>query len=129
LIVLVVFFVEVPIFSRLHLNYLNHPVLFALPAAMGLCFLCVRIFAAKTKLMPSFMFSMAFIIMFFLSAFAGLYPDFLPSLFENESGITIVEASSSAYTLKIMSAVSIIMVPMIVAFQVFVYRTFRYQDK
>jgi cytochrome d ubiquinol oxidase subunit II len=57
--------------------------------------------------------------------FAGLYPRILISSLDPAFSLTISNASSSPYTLKIMTIVAAIMVPIILAYQGWTYWIFR----
>jgi cytochrome bd ubiquinol oxidase subunit II len=129
LVVLIIFMAEIPIFSKLHKNYLKYPAIFILPAMMMGSFIGVRMFIAKGSSRVAFASSMFFITMFFLGAFAGLYPYFLTSLIDPNESLTITGASSGNYTLLIMTWVALVMVPVIIACQAFVYRVFRFKGK
>jgi cytochrome bd ubiquinol oxidase subunit II len=100
-----------------------------LPALLIGSFICIRLFMAKGSLWVSFAFSIFFIIMLFLGAFAGLYPYFLPSVIDPNESLTISRSSSGNNTLVIMTGVALVMVPVIIASQAFVYRVFRFKDK
>lgn len=60
-----------------------------------------------------------------LTGFYGLYPALLPSSIASEYSLTVINASASDYTLKIMTVVIIIFVPIVIAYQVWVYKIFR----
>lgn len=57
--------------------------------------------------------------------FAALYPDVLPSTLADANGLTITNASSSDYTLTVMTWVAVPVVPLVLAYQGWVYWTFR----
>ncbi|MFA6092574.1 MAG: cytochrome d ubiquinol oxidase subunit II [Elusimicrobiota bacterium] len=56
---------------------------------------------------------------------ASLYPDLLPSLPSPENSLDIYNACSSPKTLKIMLVIALTGMPVVVAYQAFVYRIFR----
>ncbi|MBU4604681.1 MAG: cytochrome d ubiquinol oxidase subunit II, partial [Proteobacteria bacterium] len=58
---------------------------------------------------------------------AGLYPNLLPSSIDPAASLTVTNASSSPLTLKIMLVVALIMVPVVIAYQVWVYYIFRHE--
>ncbi|WP_066042868.1 cytochrome d ubiquinol oxidase subunit II [Herbiconiux solani] len=60
-----------------------------------------------------------------LSLFAALFPDVMPASNDPANSLTIENASSSAYTLQIMSWVALAFVPLIVAYQAWTYWVFR----
>jgi cytochrome bd ubiquinol oxidase subunit II len=57
--------------------------------------------------------------------FLGLYPRVLISSLKPEWSLTIYNASSSPYTLQIMSIVALIFVPIVLVYQAWTYRVFR----
>ncbi len=59
------------------------------------------------------------------SMFAALYPNVLPSTTDPAFGLTIQNASSSQYTLTVMTWVAGIMIPFVLAYQTWTYWVFR----
>jgi cytochrome bd ubiquinol oxidase subunit II len=59
------------------------------------------------------------------SMFAALYPNVLPSTTDPAYGLTIANASSSQYTLTVMTWVAGIMIPFVMAYQTWTYWVFR----
>ena len=57
--------------------------------------------------------------------FAGLYPRLLISTLNPDWSLTITNAASSAYTLKVMTIVAAIFVPIVLAYQAWTYWVFR----
>jgi cytochrome bd ubiquinol oxidase subunit II len=57
--------------------------------------------------------------------FGSLYPDLVPSTLSDEWSVTIYNASSTPYTLKIMTWVTGIMAPLTVVYQAWTYWVFR----
>jgi cytochrome d ubiquinol oxidase subunit II len=57
--------------------------------------------------------------------FAGLYPRILISTLEPTWSLTIVNAASSPYTLKVMTIVAVIFVPIVLVYQGWTYWIFR----
>jgi cytochrome d ubiquinol oxidase subunit II len=53
----------------------------------------------------------------------GLYPNLIPSSIDLQYSLTIFNSSSSDYTLKIMTVVALLLVPIVIAYQI--YRIFR----
>ncbi len=129
LVVLIIFIAEIPIFTELHRNYLKYPIIFMLPAILLASFFCIRLFIAKGSPWISFACTMLLIITLFMTAFAGLYPNFLLSLIDPNENLTVSRSSSGSNTLVIMTGVALVMVPVVIACQAFVYRVFRFKDK
>ena len=59
------------------------------------------------------------------SLFAALFPNVLPSTTNAAFSLTIQNASSSQYTLTVMSWVAVIMIPFVLAYQTWTYWVFR----
>ena len=66
--------------------------------------------AAATVLVPIFV-------------FACLYPDVLPG--RGTTGLSISDASSSPYTLKVMTVVALLVTPVVLGYQGWTYWVFR----
>lgn len=127
LVLLAVFIVETPVFTSMHHNYMANPVLFIIPSVMLACFVCLRIFFIKGRPGISFIFSIATIMLLLTSALAGLYPDLLPSSIDKAASLSVYNSASGRHTLIIMTAVAAVLVPLVVASQIFVYRVFRFK--
>ncbi|HOP41297.1 MAG TPA: cytochrome d ubiquinol oxidase subunit II [Geobacteraceae bacterium] len=54
-----------------------------------------------------------------------LFPNLNPSSLDPLYNLTIYNSSSSRYTLKIMTAVAVIFVPIVIAYKIWAYRVFR----
>jgi cytochrome d ubiquinol oxidase subunit II len=57
--------------------------------------------------------------------FGAMYPDLVPSTLDPRWSVTVSNASSSAYTLKIMTWAAVIFAPLVVAYQGWTYWVFR----
>ena len=128
-ILLLVFIAEAPVFTSLFKNYSANPVLLIIPAIMIACFVCIRIFFSRVMPGVSFIFSIATIMLFFISTLTGLYPNLLPSSVDPVASLSIYNSCSGGNTLVIMTAVAAVLVPVVIASQVFVYRVFRFKGK
>ncbi|HEY9409180.1 MAG TPA: cytochrome d ubiquinol oxidase subunit II [Jiangellaceae bacterium] len=73
----------------------------------------------------AFVATFAAIVLTGATLFAALYPDVLPSTLDVADSLTVANASSSDYTLMIMSWLALLFVPMVLAYQSWVYWTFR----
>jgi len=60
-----------------------------------------------------------------VSVFLGLFPNVMVSSLNPEWSLTIYNASSSPYTLKIMTIVALCLVPIVLAYQLWTYWVFR----
>jgi cytochrome d ubiquinol oxidase subunit II len=54
----------------------------------------------------------------------GLFPNLLPSRLDPQFSLTIYNSSSSPYTLKIMTGVALVFVPIVIAYQLWSYMVF-----
>jgi len=57
----------------------------------------------------------------------GLYPALLPSSISPDYSITIANAASSTLTLSIMLGVTLVFIPIVAAYQFWLYRTFSHK--
>ncbi len=108
-------------------NYPNEaPVLTyiaALIAAVAL--ILVGYFIKKDNSRAAFWSGAITIVFATIMVFAGLFPNLIPASNNPEYSITIMNASSSPYTLKVMTIVAVILVPIVLFYQIWTYRTFR----
>lgn len=63
--------------------------------------------------------------LFTVMLFAGLFPDVMPSSLDPAWSLTTTNASSTAYTLKIMTWVALVFTPIVVGYQSWSYWVFR----
>jgi cytochrome d ubiquinol oxidase subunit II len=59
------------------------------------------------------------------SLFAALFPNVFPSTIDPAFSLTIENASSSQYTLTVMTWVAVFMIPLVLAYQTWTYWVFR----
>jgi cytochrome bd-type quinol oxidase subunit 1 len=57
--------------------------------------------------------------------FLALYPDVLPSTIDPANSLTVINASSTPYTLKIMTWVAVVFTPVVLVYQGWTYWVFR----
>jgi cytochrome d ubiquinol oxidase subunit II len=79
----------------------------------------------QRKMGWSFAFSSLTLVLFVITVFQAIFPNVLISSTSPESSLNIYNASSSPYTLKIMSFVALIFVPVVLAYQGWTYWIFR----
>jgi cytochrome bd ubiquinol oxidase subunit II len=60
-----------------------------------------------------------------LALFVNLYPDVLPSTIAPANSLTVTNASSTPYTLKIMTWVAVVFTPIVLLYQGWTYWVFR----
>jgi cytochrome d ubiquinol oxidase subunit II len=110
--------------TRLYDNYLAHPALLLLPLAAVAALVAVRVLLGR-NLLAAFAASCAVILLVVGTGVVGLFPNLIPSSLDPAYSLTIFNTSSSPYTLRIMTAVALVFVPIVIAYKVWVYRVFR----
>jgi len=123
--VALLFLINTAFQTKLYDNYLAHPFWFAVPVLAVAAMLSVRLFLIRNQYFRAFLLSCLTIVMVTLTGIIGLYPNLIPSNLDPAYSLTIFNASSSVYTLKIMTVVALIFVPIVIAYQIWVYRVFR----
>ncbi len=125
LVVAVAFLAYTKFATHLYDNYLSSPVLLIIPVLAVAALLGIRLFAARGELLGAFAASCLTILLVVATGVAGLFPNLIPSSLDPAYSLTIFNSSSSAYTLKIMTVVAFIFVPIVIAYKIWVYRVFR----
>ncbi len=123
--VAVAFLVYTYFATNLYANYIENVVLLVVPLLAVLALLGIRIFAAKGAYLKAFYSSCLTIVLVVFTGVIGLYPNLIPSSIDPNYSLTAFNSSSSVYTLKIMTVVALIFVPIVIGYQIFVYRIFR----
>ncbi len=126
LVLAVAFLVHSAFATSLYDNYLETPVLFLIPALAVVALIMVRVFMGKNAWWKAWFASSAFIVLATFFGIAGLYPNMYPSSIDPAASLTIWNSSSSVLTLKIMLGVVLVFVPLVIAYQIWVYHTFRH---
>ena len=111
--------------TKLYGNYLAMPVLIIVPLIAVASLLLVKVFAAKNAFGKAFIFSCLTIVFVCFTGVTGLFPNLIPSSIDPASNLTIYNSSSSLYTLRIMTVVAFIFVPIVICYKIWVYRIFR----
>jgi len=111
--------------TRLYENYLAAPLLLAVPLLAVLSLIATRVFSAQGRALSAFAASCATVILVIATGVGGLFPNLIPSSIDPAHSLTIFNSSSSAYTLRIMTVVAFIFVPIVIAYKIWVYRVFR----
>jgi len=125
LLVAVVFLIATAFFTKLYNNYLSNLPLLAVPLLAVAALLGIRIFHAKGRMLAAFASSCVTILMVVSTGVIGLFPNLIPSSMDPAYSLTLFNSSSSAYTLKIMTVVALMFVPIVIAYKIWVYRLFR----
>ena len=96
--------------------------------ALAIVFFLISWGAARTRNTKlGFLFSSLSVISVTAAYFAGLFPRIMVSSLNPEWSLTIANAGNSTYTLTLMTCVAFIFVPIILAYQIWVYWTFRHR--
>jgi cytochrome bd ubiquinol oxidase subunit II len=111
--------------TGLYDNYLKHPGLAAVPLLAVCALLSVPLFLRSGAGGKAFIASCLTILGVVGTGVIGLFPNLIPSSIDQASSLTIFNSSSSAYTLRLMTAVAFIFVPIVIAYKIWVYRLFR----
>jgi cytochrome d ubiquinol oxidase subunit II len=123
LIVAVLFLIATYFYTNLYDNYLKYPIWLIVPVAAVLSLLFTRIFMKKCFI-SAFFSSCVTILTIVFTGIIGLFPNMIPSSISPEHSLTIYNSSSSLYTLKIMTIVIVIFVPIILIYQIWNYIIF-----
>jgi cytochrome d ubiquinol oxidase subunit II len=111
--------------TKLYDNYLQAPLLLIVPVIAVVSLIMIKLFAAKGEKGKAFTFSCLTIVFVVFTGVTGLFPNLLPSNLDPASNLTIYNSSSSLITLKLMTVVALIVVPIVICYKIWVYRIFR----
>jgi len=125
LLVAILFLINTAFQTKLYDNYIANAFWFMVPFLAVICLLAVRIFIYKRGYFKAFMASFLTIGLVTLTGIIGLYPNLIPSSLDPAYSLTLMNASSSPYTLKIMTVVVLVFIPIVIAYQIWVYTVFR----
>jgi cytochrome d ubiquinol oxidase subunit II len=131
-VVAVIFLAATWFATNLYDNYLKNPFFFSIPIVLipvitvGSLFM-TRVYMAKGSWWKSWFASISTIMGVALFGVAGLYPNLLPSSLNPAYSLTIYNSASSPLTLKIMLGVALTFVPIVIAYQIWVYHTFKHK--
>lgn len=110
--------------THLYDNFLKTPVLLIIPVIAVVSLLMVKVTMAGSA-HKAFLFSCLTVVFVVFTGVTGLFPNLIPSNLDPASNLTIYNSSSSLLTLKIMTVVALIFVPIVIAYKIWVYRIFR----
>jgi cytochrome bd ubiquinol oxidase subunit II len=97
----------------------------AIPVLASLALLVAGWFVSQSRLGVAFILTGISIALTVVSLFVGLYPRVLVSSLNPDWSLTVFNASSSPYTLGVMSIVALIFVPIVLLYQAWSYYIFR----
>lgn len=93
--------------------------------AAGVTLVVAYVLIRSNKVGWAFIFNGLTILLFTVSLFWGLFPRVMISSLNPQWSLTIYNASSSPYTLKIMTIIALTMVPIVLLYQGWTYWVFR----
>jgi len=125
LVLAVLFLHATTYFTRIWDQYLNRPALFLIPLIAVASLVTTIVFIAKGGWARAWIASSLFIVSAVFFGLIGIYPALLPSSLDATYNVTIHNSASSSLTLKIMLGVVLVFVPLVIAYQAFVYHLFR----
>jgi len=103
------------------LNSINGYISLTCYIISGIFLLLIKKSIKKGKDFFAFIKSVLFFIFFFVANFSSQYPNIIPSKII-EFNVSIFNSSSSYKTLKIMTIVALIFVPIVILYQIWVYK-------
>jgi len=127
LILAVVFLIYTWFATPLWKNYLNNHVLLVLPLLAVVNLILTRVYIFLANWWKAWFASAATIISVVMFGVVGLYPNIFPSSLNPAWNLTVFNSSSSPLTLKIMLAVTLVMVPIVIIYQGWAYHLFRHK--
>ncbi|MFA4986951.1 MAG: cytochrome d ubiquinol oxidase subunit II [Candidatus Brocadiia bacterium] len=108
-------------------NFLANPVLLVIPLAAVCGLIGTRLFLGTGNPWRAWFASSAMIFSVTMFGVIGLFPMLFPSSINPSYSLGIANAASSDHSLLIMLCVAIVFVPIVIGYQVWVYRTFRHK--
>ncbi len=105
-------------------NYTKYPSLLIIPALAVASLVAILPFTKQKKRLAAFLASMLFVVSSTFWGIAGLFPNLLPSSINRAYSVTIYNSSSSLLTLKVMTVVAFVFVPVMLCYKFWVYKTF-----
>jgi cytochrome d ubiquinol oxidase subunit II len=121
----VIFLVATKLATGLWDNYFETPLLLAIPLLAVAGIVLTRFFLARASCWKAWFASSLTIVSCTLFGVIGLYPTMLPSTLNPDYSLTAFNSASTPLTLKIMLAVALIFVPIVIAYQTWVYVLFK----
>ncbi|MBN1314116.1 MAG: cytochrome d ubiquinol oxidase subunit II [Anaerolineales bacterium] len=96
-----------------------------IPLGSGLALLASGWFLRQERNGWAFIMTGAAIILMTITLFMGLYPNVMPSSLNPDWNLTIYNAASGQYTLRVMTIIAVIFVPVVIAYQAWSYTIFK----
>jgi cytochrome d ubiquinol oxidase subunit II len=125
LVVALSFFIASAYTTRLYDNYVAHPTLFSVIFITVAALVGVRVYLAKGAFFKAWLASAVTIVGATFFGIIGLFPNLFPSSIKAKYSLTAFNASSSPLTLKIMLIVVVLVIPVVLAYQIWAYHLFK----
>ena len=109
---------------NLRLNYIAHPVGYVFPVGGAIALIVTLVLQRRQRDVAAFMTSSLFIIAMLGSLAWGCYPNILIATTDLENSLTIYNAATNTYGLQVGAQWFVIGFVLIIAYQVYVHRTF-----
>ena len=121
----IVTFFGVAIYPHISVNFWVNPILLVIPLIALACIIAVRVLLGRDRMVSAFIMSSVSIVMLMATYAAGLFPYLVYSLGGEGPALKIYNASSSEKTLITMLIIALIGMPLVVVYNVYIYRMFR----
>ena len=121
---LIIFLILTLFYTNIYSNYLRMPWLVALPllAVFGLA--CIPRLLNENRPLMAWLSSALFIVCTTFFGVMGIYPNMIISSIDPKGTITAFNGCSTPMTLEIMLIVALVMVPIVLLYQFWMYRLF-----
>lgn len=110
--------------TNLFANYLAQPVWFLVPLLAAVALVAARLYLARGQTALALISGSLAVLFTVFVGIIGIFPAMLPSHVDPRYSITAFNAASSPYTLTIMLIVVLIFLPIVLAYQYWLYRVF-----
>ena len=121
------FLVTTALATRLDDNFAARPGWVIVPGLAVASLAGVRVALALRRPFASFLCSCAAIALVVATGLVGLFPNLIPSSLDPAASLTIYNSSSGPTTLRVMTVVAVVFVPIVVVYQLLVLRFFRHK--
>lgn len=124
LVIAVLFLIYTWFATKLYYNFFTYPIASIIPIIAVVSLLLIYIFM-NSSAVKAFFASCVTILMVVFTGVFGLFPNLIPSSINPQYSLTLMNSSSSPYTLKIMTIVVAIFVPIVIIYQIWAYVIFK----
>ncbi len=114
-------------YTNLYANYFKSPMLLIFPMIAVVSILLIRAFITAGNLLGAWCMSALFIISVTFFGVFGMYPGIILSSLDLSYSVTIFNGASSKLTLGIMLGVTLVTIPIVIGYQVWVFRLFAHK--